>query len=79
MHVDIAHDPRGIDDDDRPLWPTDLVVEHAVRLRDLAVWPEVAAERVLRSAERIGPGFEGVDAVAREAQDLGSAADETLL
>jgi len=79
MYVDVAHDPGGVDNDDRSLGSSDLRVEDAEGLRDSPVRPEVAAERVLRPTERIGPGFEGVDAVAREAQDLGTAADETLL
>jgi hypothetical protein len=64
MYVDIAHDPGSVDDDDRSLGSADLLVEDAVCLRDVPVRPEVAAERVLRPAERIGPRLEGVDAVA---------------
>src|SRR6267378_1424088 len=78
MHVDVAND-RGVVDDDRALGSADLLVEHPVRLRDLTVRPEVAAQRVLRPTERIGPRLERVDAVTREAHDLGTSTGETLL
>ena len=64
VHIDVADDARAVDDDDRALGPADLLVEDAVGLRDLSVRPEVAAQRVLGPAERIGPGLERVDAVA---------------
>src|SRR5258705_6152025 len=64
MHVDVANDPRGVDNDDRALGSPDLLVEHTVCLRHFAVRPEVAAHRVLDPTQRVGPGFEGVDAVA---------------
>src|SRR2546428_13611041 len=79
MHVDVPNDTLAVDDDDRPLGSTDLRVEHAVGLRDLAMRPEVRAERVLDPAEGIRPRLQRVDGVAADAHDLGLPTGEALL
>src|SRR3989442_10787952 len=79
MHVDVPNETLAVGDDDRPLGPTDLRVEHAVGLRDLAMRPEVRAERVVDPAERIRPGLQRVHRVAADAHDLGFPTGEALL
>src|SRR6266566_9559377 len=70
MDVDVAADSLLVDNDDRPLGPSYLLVEHAVGLRHFTVRPEVGAERVPNATERIGPGLQCVDRVAEDAHDL---------
>src|SRR5213593_1158565 len=79
VYVDIPTDALAVDDDDRPLRPTDLLVEHAVRLRHPSMRPEVGAERVLDAAERLSPRLQRVHRIAEDAHDLGLATGEALL
>ena len=79
MNVDVSADAVRVDDDDRALGPAELLVEHPVCLRHLAVRPVVGAERVFDGAERFGPGLQRIHGVAQDAHDLGLSPGEALL
>jgi hypothetical protein len=51
MHIDVAADAFGVDDDDGALGPPNVGIEDAVGLRHVAMRPEVGAERVRDAAE----------------------------
>src|SRR5258705_2344955 len=70
VYVDVAADAPRVDDDDRALGPTELLVEHPARLRHLAMRPMVRANREFDAADRFSPRLQRVHRVAQHAHDL---------
>jgi hypothetical protein len=55
VHVDVANNTLAVDHEDRPLRAA-IGSQHAVLDCHVAVRPEVAEERIVDPAKRLGPG-----------------------